>query len=140
MNIFGLITKAVGPVTELIDSLHTSEEEKLQAKAALLKMETSFVGHVLALEKATLEAQSSVIIQEAKADSWLTRTWRPLLMVWFAGLAGAHWMGLTPATLPAETVADLFFIVKLGIGGYVGGRSVEKTVPAVIEALKKRSE
>lgn len=140
MSIFTLLTKAVGPVTTLIDSLHTSEAEKLGLKAELLGLQNTMVEHVLELEKTTLEAQASIITQEAKAESWLTRSWRPLLMIWFAGLAGAHWMGLTPDTLPQETVDDLFTLVQIGVGGYIGGRSVEKLVPAVVSAVKQKEE
>ncbi|KKM02381.1 hypothetical protein LCGC14_1785030, partial [marine sediment metagenome] len=35
MSIFSIIKEAISPVTGLIDELHTSEDEKLAAKAKL---------------------------------------------------------------------------------------------------------
>lgn len=71
-----------------------------------------------------------IIKAEAQGDSWLQRNWRPGLMVWFAGLIGAHWLGFTPPNLPADIVGKLLDIVQVGIGGYVIGRSVEKAAAA----------
>jgi hypothetical protein len=51
-------------------------------------------------------------------------------MVWFSILLGMYWFGFAPDYLidnPA-TVDQLFGLLKLGIGGYVLGRSVEKSV------------
>ena len=76
-----------------------------------------------------LEAQVSIITTEAQGN-WLQRSWRPLTMVWFCVLLGMYWFGFAPDYLidnPA-TVDQLFGLLKLGIGGYVLGRSVEKSV------------
>lgn len=76
-----------------------------------------------------LEAQVSIITTEAQGN-WLQRSWRPLTMVWFSVLLGMYWFGFAPDYLidnPA-TVDQLFGLLKLGIGGYVLGRSVEKSV------------
>ena len=76
-----------------------------------------------------LEAQVSIITTEAQGN-WLQRSWRPLTMVWFSILLGMYWFGFAPDYLidnPA-TVDQLFGLLKLGIGGYVLGRSVEKSV------------
>lgn len=77
-----------------------------------------------------LRGAVEIIKAEAQGESVLQRNWRPLLMLWFAGLVGAHWLGFTPDNLPAETVGKLLDIVQLGIGGYVIGRSTEKAVQA----------
>lgn len=77
-----------------------------------------------------LRGAVEIIKAEANGQSWLQRNWRPGLMVWFAGLIGAHWLGYTPDNLPPETVDKLLDIVQVGIGGYVIGRSVEKAAAA----------
>lgn len=84
------------------------------------------------LDQGDRELQGAVdlIRAEAQGESWLQRNWRPMLMLWFAGLIGAHWLGFTPPNMPEETVLSLLDIVKLGIGGYVIGRSVEKAAAA----------
>jgi len=75
-----------------------------------------------------LEQAVQVILAEAQGESWLQRNWRPVLMLWFAGLVGAHWLGFTPPNLPESVVIGLLDIVQVGIGGYVLGRSGEKII------------
>ena len=75
-----------------------------------------------------LEGAIQIIKAEAQGESWLQRNWRPVLMMWFAALIGAHWLGLTPENLTQESIDMLLSIVQLGIGGYVIGRSAEKIV------------
>lgn len=80
-----------------------------------------------------LEQATKVILAEAGGESWLQRNWRPMLMLWFAGLVGAHWLGFTPENLSEDTVQSLLSIVRVGIGGYVLGRSGEKMMKAYKE-------
>jgi len=79
-------------------------------------------------ESQALQGAINIILAEAKGESWLQRNWRPLLMLWFAGLVGAHWLGFTPDNLSQDTINHLLTIVQVGIGGYVIGRSGEKIV------------
>lgn len=83
-------------------------------------------------------AAASVVVSEAQGESWLQRNWRPLMMIWFAGLIGAYWFGIVPINMPIEIVARMFDLVTLGIGGYVAGRSVEKIAKEVAPILKGR--
>lgn len=85
-----------------------------------------------------LQAAVSVILAEANGN-WLQRTWRPLMMLFFAGLVGARWFGYSAPNMSEAEVLELWAIVKLGIGGYTIGRSVEKITPALADALKGRS-
>lgn len=67
-----------------------------------------------------------VVVAEAKGESWLQRNWRPIVMLWFAGLVGAHWLGYTAPNITEDVVLSLLGLVKIGLGGYVVGRSSEK--------------
>jgi uncharacterized membrane protein YeaQ/YmgE (transglycosylase-associated protein family) len=78
------------------------------------------------LEQTRLEVRGQAVQAEAKGESWLQRNWRPLTMVWFSFLVGAYWFGYTPENLSEEAVLSLFGLIKLGLGGYVIGRSAEK--------------
>ncbi len=134
MNIFKLISSLFSPAAELIDSLHTSADERLRAKAVLLQIQTEVINRTIEYESRLLDAQSSIIVAEAQSDSWLTRSWRPITMLTFVVLIVLSFFTAVP--IPD----DLWFVIKLGLGGYVGGRSLEKTVPAVVNALKQREE
>ena len=83
---------------------------------------------LLANQGRELEEAVKVILAEANGESWLQRNWRPLTMLWFTGLVGAHWLGYTPENLSENVVLGLLDIVQVGIGGYVLGRSGEKIV------------
>lgn len=135
--IWRFLTDVVKPVTELIDNLHTSDEEKLTIKAEMFKIQQDITSKVIDYESKLMENQSKVILAEAAGESWLQRNWRPLMMVWFATLLGLYWFGFTPPNLTQETINQLFTLMQLGIGGYIVGRSGEKIIPQVVEALKK---
>ena len=49
-------------------------------------------------------------------------------MLTFVGLIVAHWLGFTAENLSEGQVLALLGIVKVGLGGYVVGRSVEKGI------------
>jgi len=130
----GFISGLIKPVTGLIDNLHTSDEERLAAKGVLLELQTGLMSQTLAYEQKLAESQASIIVAEATANSWLTRTWRPITMLTFVGLiVYSQFTGM-------EIPDDLWFVVKLGLGGYVGGRSVEKSVESVVKAMKSKEQ
>ena len=78
------------------------------------------------LEQTRLEVRGQAVQAEATGESWLQRNWRPLTMIWFSFLVGAYWFGYTPENLSEEAVLSLLGLIKLGLGGYVIGRSAEK--------------
>jgi len=132
----GIVSKLLGilqPATELVDSLHTSDDERLAAKEKLLQIQATVISEAIGYEQARLAAQSSVIVAEANSASWITRSWRPITMLTFLSLIVLHWFGVGPAELPEE----LWGVIKIGLGGYMGGRSLEKMVPAIVGAMKE---
>lgn len=85
---------------------------------------------MIQMDQAELKAATSVLVAELTGESWLQRNWRPLVMITFAGLVVAHWLGYTAPNLSEPQVLALLGIVKVGLGGYVLGRSAEKAVKA----------
>lgn len=73
-----------------------------------------------------LQTQADIIIAEAQGGSWLQRSWRPITMLFFVGLIGAHWLGFTAENLSEAEVLALLAIVQVGLGGYIFCRSAEK--------------
>lgn len=113
----------IGIAEKLIGQYFTNDADKEKALAEL-KIQ------LLQQQDSILNAQREVLVAEIKGDGWLQRSWRPILMLWFAALVGAHWLGFTPPNLPESVVNNLLDIVQVGIGGYVLGRSGEKMVKA----------
>ena len=133
MNILSKVGDILGGAFGLVDDLHTSDEEKLQLKAALLQIQTGVVSEVIQAQSKMAEMQSNIIVAEAKSQHALTSMWRPITMLTFLGMIVLAQLGLTgPVPEP------MWPLLKLGLGGYVIGRSFEKTVPSVLSSLKSK--
>ena len=131
----GLIDVLTGPVKALIgtlggivDDLNLSGEEKLAAKTAMTAQLYEFQTVMVQEHGKIVAEQASIIRTEAGSESWLTRSWRPITMLAFVALLFLRWFGLTPDNLSEAEVLSVFDIVKIGIGGYVVSRGVEKSV------------
>ena len=127
-SIFGFISEIFKPAADLIDELHTSDEEKNKFKESIAKMENAFAMRMMEYEGQLLEARSNIIMTETKSDSWLAKNWRPLTMLSFVGIVASYWFGYQPENMTQDTIDQIFSLIKLGLGGYVVGRSVEKAV------------
>jgi len=128
------IAGLIKPVSALVDNLHTSDEERLAAKGVLLQLETALMSQTLDYEQQLAKSKATIIVAEATANSWLTRTWRPITMLTFVALV--VWSQFTGMEIPD----DLWFVIKIGLGGYVGGRSLEKSVESIVKAMKAKEE
>ena len=134
MSAWKLLSNIVAPVTNLIDEMHTSEEEKLAAKAHLMQIQNKVASQVMDYEARLLEAKTQVITAEAQGASWLQQNWRPITMLTFLVLVVADTFGLTEFRLAQEA----WTLLQIGLGGYVIGRSAEKVIPKVTEVIKSK--
>ena len=129
MNPIGAIVAAVGGV---IDDLHTSDKERLDAEIELRKIDAGL-----------LQGQMEVNKVEASSSSLFVAGWRPAigwigavalgyqfllypLLVWAWALLQAR--GLVPGNLqpPPMLDTDALWVVLSGMLGIAGLRSVEK--------------
>lgn len=132
----GVLSLLMGPLTMLLGRVLP---DPAAAQAAKLKLiELAQTGALADLDGQVKEqlAAAGVVEAEAKSDHWLTSAWRPLTMLCFVGLICARVFGWTsPNVGPAEYM-ELWALVKLGLGGYVVGRSAEKIAPSIASAIK----
>ena len=117
-------TGVISEIGKVIDTLFTSEEERIKAKNEVFK--------VLKEQQMELQKlQTEIIVAEAKGN-WLQRSWRPILMLAF-GFIVIYVKFIAPLfgfTIPP--LEDEFWnLLQLGIGGYVVGRSAEKIAKSV---------
>ena len=115
----GELVKNVGGV---IDSLHTSEEEKLEAERKIKELVASYE---VQMEKEI----SSRWDADMKSDSWLSKNVRPLVLV-FLVVSTVLMIFIDAGTINFVVEAkwtDLLQLVLITvIGAYFGGRSLEK--------------
>jgi len=147
MNVLSLLGEVFGPAAKLVDDLHTSKEEKLQLKNGLMGIQANVVGQAIEMETTLMKAKRDIIVAEAKSDSWLTRNWRPLVMVSLTASIMAYWFGLTPtdpltglSVIPNSVIERMYSLVQIGVGGYIAGRSAEKIAPGIISAFKRKEK
>ena len=127
MNFVDLIAGIFKPAAELIDALHTSEEEKLKQQRRLLEIQAMVLDSSLQYEKEMMTSRAEIINSEAKSEHWITATWRPITMLTFLALAVGDSLGWLPNPLRDEA----WMLLQLGLGGYVVGRSAEKVIKEV---------
>lgn len=142
-TVIGLVQ---GPLSKILDA-HIADAELKRKLAA--EIETQLMTQ---LAKAD-ELGAGVVLAEVKSDYWLTRSWRPMLMLLlmaFLMLAGfllpladlilGHHIKFEPRwqLLPPE----FWQFLQIGMGGYIGGRTLEKLAdrvfPAKTEAATRR--
>lgn len=129
MGVVDLIAGIFKPAAELVDELHTSEEERLKAKGHLLDVQAAAMQRVFDYESEMLSAKSKVVHAEAQSKHWLTANWRPITMLTFLVLVVGDSLGWLPNDLRDET----FVLLEIGLGGYIVGRSGEK----IAQIMKK---
>ncbi len=115
-----LIAPIMGTIDSVLDKIVPDAAERDRLK---FEIEKSFMDN----QNNRLDAATKIILAESQGNL-LQRSWRPILMLWFAGLVGAHWLGFTPENLSEASILALLDIVQVGIGGYVLGRSGEKMI------------
>ena len=115
------------PINRIIDEFHTSEEDRAARRAEAAKLQNEALALALALEHERLAAQAGLVAAEAGGASWLQRNWRPITMLSFLGLVVADAFGLLAFRLADQA----WLLLQIGLGGYVVGRSVEKTSPQI---------
>jgi hypothetical protein len=117
------LVKGVGGV---IDNLHTSKEEKLEAEQ---KIQALIAEHQAKMEQNITDRWSA----DMNSDSWLSKNVRPLVLIFLVVCtvlmifidAGAV------SSVVEEKWTDLLQLVLITvIGAYFGGRTMEKRVKA----------
>ena len=115
----GELIKSVGGV---IDNLHTSKEEKLEAERKVTELISNYE---VEMEKQITDRWKS----DMASDSWLSKNVRPLVLV-FLVITTVLMIFIDAGMISFEVEAkwtDLLQLVLITvIGAYFGGRSLEK--------------
>jgi hypothetical protein len=110
-------------IKRIIPDMDKRADIEREVKLALLE-------HTESLES----VRGQIILAEAKSESWMTSTWRPLLMLIVVCIIACNYLifpilGVFLEGLPIlELPAELWNLLTLGVGGYIVGRSGEKMI------------
>jgi len=123
-SLFGVIGQAIGGIFGL---------KKAQGDA--VREAIKVVSEANSSEGQREQSIATIIAAENASGYWLSSVWRPLTMVVFLVMLISYWFGYVPPGLLAETmppmIAELFTIIKIGLGGYIGARTFEKIVSSI---------
>ena len=127
MSIIGKIfssgaTELIKGVGGVIDNLHTSKEEKLEAEQ---KIKDMIMGYEAEMQKQVTERWKV----DMNSDSWLSKNIRPLVLIFL--VVSTVLLVFIDAGVIAFVVEDkwtdlLQLVLITVIGAYFGGRSLEK--------------
>lgn len=128
LPILGVLAPILG---KAIDKVFPDTEKRDMAKLEIMAELQKQSGEI---EKAAAE----IINTEAASKHWLAANWRPLTMLTFVALIVARWLGWTADNMSEAEYLELYDLMKIGLGGYVIGRSAEKIAPSLIDKLKSK--
>ena len=123
------ILSILSAVTPLLSKLIPDPAQRAEAEANLVRLHQ-------AGELKELESAATIIAAEAKSDHWIVASWRPITALMLAFIIANNYilypyLSLFTDNAPMLDIPpDLWDLLKIMIGGYVGGRSVEKSVAA----------
>ncbi len=118
---------AVKGVTDLVGQF---VEDKDKAN----ELETAIKNKLVNLEQEVVKAQRDIIVAEANSQSFIARNWRPIMMLTFVFIIANNYILFPYVQLFGGTALELkipeamWGLLKIGVGGYVVGRSGEKMV------------
>ena len=88
-------------------------------------------------EAARVKAAGDIISAENNSGGWLASSWRPVTMYIFLAFLISAWFGYTPPHMPDVMLLEIFGLIKIGLGGYIGARTIEKSVSSIRDVFKR---
>lgn len=126
-----LLTAGLGKTVDSV--LGRFFEDKDEAARAAQELRVAMLEH----DETAQQVARDVVVAEAQSDHWLTSAWRPITMLVFVAIVANNYI-LAPyidlffnAGLQLEVPAPMWDLIKIGLGGYVVGRSAEKVAERV---------
>ena len=133
MSFWDLFKPKGNTISKSIDSIGDLAKDMRTAITGDIPPEkrADLLGKVLDVTIEVAKAKSNVIVAEAQSESWITRTWRPIVMLDFTLLINLVFFGVIGDEIIQRLKnipPDLWRLLTIGIGGYITFRTAEKVV------------
>jgi len=130
-----VVASIVNKVASIIDK---SVEDKDLANKLKLELQDTLLNKEYDKIAKEIEAKSKIITAEATGHSWLQRNWRPITMLVFVYIIAHNYIIAPLFSLKVLPIPpDMWGLLKLGIGGYIIGRSGEKIAPHIKDIFRR---
>lgn len=130
------------PVSAVANAVQSIVERVVPDPAAQIAAKEQLATLYMQGDIARMTAQAGVITAEAASLNKLTSSWRPCLMYVFMliiinnYILAPYFQAMFHVGISLTIPPDMWELLKLGVGGYVVGRSAEKAAPAIVSAFK----
>lgn len=112
-------------VKKVVPDKNLAEKIELETTLALIEKSDSLT-----------QIQGEIVLAEAKSDSWITSSWRPLLMMVSVLIIAINFLVIPVVAMAYPPVTanmvdfpnELWTLLQIGVGGYIVGRSGEKII------------
>ena len=125
-----MLAALIGPVMAILDKVIPDPTQRDKAKAEMAII-------VAKAQADEMKAKASVVVAEATGESWMQRNWRPVLMFTFIAIIINNFLLLPymiALGLPIphlELPDQMWYLLSIGVGGYIAGRSGEKITNSI---------
>lgn len=137
---FAMLAKLLaGPIVDKVLDVFKSFQDRKATEAEIRgAVEQAVMSTIAEVSK----SQANVIIAEINGADWLQRNWRPIVACSFAFVLLFYvllmpmlvaWVGVPPVRTGDLILEWTFQIIMISIGGYIGGRSLEKIADKIIK-------
>lgn len=126
-----LLTAGLGKAVDSV--LGRFFEDKDKAAEAAHQVRMALLEH----EQTAQKVARDVVVAEAKSEHWITSAWRPITMLVFVAIVANNYIiapyvdAMFSAGLHLDIPNQMWDLIKIGLGGYVVGRSAEKVAKEV---------
>ncbi len=137
-------TKLVEAVSGLANNVGNAFDKNFANKAEQLSEKAKILELIRNIQALFMQLQKELIALELSGN-WLQRSWRPILMLCFGAIVVYAYF-VQPAFFPnqihirTDLTPEFWQLLKIGVGGYVTSRGVEKVAKIGAEAYKTRKE
>ncbi len=128
-----IVNALLGPVTGIFDTVIKRILPEKMSEAEKEGLKAEFIQAILQFDWSVVEQQVRVLLAELTGN-WLQRSWRPILMLSIVAIVVNNYILFPYASLfglratMLELPVYLWDLLKIGVGGYIVGRSAEKIV------------
>jgi hypothetical protein len=125
----GQAVTALSGLAQRIVNVFLPDKAQQEKDAATLQIQQ------LIAESDIFKAQAG-IVQAEVGGTGIKAWWRPITMLTFVAIVVARFLGYDAKAMTPDDYAQLWALIKIGLGGYVVGRSAEKIAPTVAQVIR----